>query len=179
MKKTCYQLMILTTAAVLTCNFGFAEDESKDLYEGQRKLAMTVTAEDLELAEEPPFRTVMMESSSEDGVLTLISSADGSCSVYFSNGGGVIAACDKSPAARSAALKFRQTVEKNLKLLKPVKEYPRPNSGSTVLYANTAKGFLKLDPTKEISKAEDEYMTSVAEAGQALILEIHKVSEAG
>jgi hypothetical protein len=78
--------------------------------------------------EYPNVWGILMETGFPEGVATLVPLADGTVSLYFSGGGGVIGGGDHSNV-RKEARKFIQSAEHYRKVFKQTKIYPLPNIG--------------------------------------------------
>jgi hypothetical protein len=71
-----------------------------DVYAGLRRQALELTPE--QIGSEAPVLAMLMETGYEQAVATLLAVADGTTSLYFSNGGGIIGAgAHESVAAAS------------------------------------------------------------------------------
>ncbi len=76
---------------------------------------------------------ILMETGFENGSYSLVAVSDGSVSIYFSNGGGIIGA-GEHPEVREIALKFIELSKDYTNFLKQVSEYPLPGQGKTRFY---------------------------------------------
>lgn len=82
---------------------------------------------------------VLMETGYPDAVATLVALADGTASLYFSNGGGIIGAGDQ-PAVAKAAREAISTASRSLTLLAPAAQHPLPRRGHVRFYVLTGRG---------------------------------------
>ena len=64
--------------------------EQAEVYSDLRKQVLSLTSE--QLGTNSPVLAVLMETGYPEAVATLVSVADGSSSLYYSNGGGIIGA---------------------------------------------------------------------------------------
>ncbi|MGH7356315.1 MAG: hypothetical protein ACRELS_17295 [Candidatus Rokuibacteriota bacterium] len=87
-----------------------------------------------------------METGYPTAVATLVALADGTASLYFSNGGGVIGARQAEAPAR-AARQVVSTASGHLSLLAPAAQQPLPRRGHTRFYVLTAQGLLTAEAT--------------------------------
>ncbi len=71
---------------------------------------------------------VLMETGYDQGIITLVCLADGTTSLYFSSGGGIIGSGEALPVAR-ASRRVVEAAEGFLKGLPPVEGYPLPQTG--------------------------------------------------
>jgi len=76
---------------------------------------------------------VLMETGLEDACYTLVAVSDGTASLYFSNGGGIIGAGEYEKGAR-AAHDFIQFSGKFEQYFSITKKYPLPQPGKTRFY---------------------------------------------
>jgi hypothetical protein len=67
-------------------------DEPADVYLGLRAQALSVGADQLAEPAAGRILALLMETADEEAVVTLVGLADGTTSLYFSNGGGMIGA---------------------------------------------------------------------------------------
>ncbi len=145
-----------------------------------REQALRVTASDLELvptAARPHVWGAIMELGYPTGIATLMSLAEGTTSLYFSNGGGVIGAGEHA-TVREAAEAFLDVVEDHLAEFPSVDATPTPRIGRVRLYVRT------FDGTRGVEAMEDELgrnlhpLSAVFHAGHAVITAIRESSEA-
>ena len=118
---------------------------------GLRQQALTVDAAQLGVA---PTATrahvwgVLMETGYPEAVATLVALADGTTSLYFSNGGGVIGAGEHS-AVRAASETLLSTAEEHLGELAPAVGTPLPEVGRVRFYVRTFKGTVGAEAKEE------------------------------
>jgi hypothetical protein len=89
-----------------------------------------------------PLAVLMETTEREDGfTYTLVAVADGSVSLYFSNGGGIIGAGEHQDV-RAVAGDFLAASGGYLSAMKPVADYPLPGPGKTRFYIVGKTGVL-------------------------------------
>lgn len=146
-----------------------------------RESAFQVSAAELDLAPteaRPRVWGALMELGYATGIATLMTLAEGTTSLYFSNGGGVIGAGTHA-AVRDAAERFLDLVESHLAALPSVDATPTPRIGRVRFYART------FEDTRGVEVAEDELsghlhpLSPVFLAGHAVITAIRESSEVG
>jgi hypothetical protein len=145
-----------------------------------REQALRVTAADLELiptAARPRVWGAIMELGYPTGIATLMSLAEGTTSLYFSNGGGVIGAGEQV-AVREAAESFLNAVEDHLADFPAVETTPTPRIGRVRFYVRTFDGTLGLEATEEELGQNLHPLSPVFHAGHAVITAIRESSEA-
>ena len=119
---------------------------------------------------------VLMETSYEEGTATVVSLADGSASIYFSGGGGVIGGIDHEKV-RKAATAFVSAAGRNLQRMKPAKNFPLPRVGHTVFYVLTDNGVLMVDGVEENLGEGNDALSPLFYAGQEVITELQAMDE--
>lgn len=94
--------------------------DDQDIYESLRQQALTVTADELGLVKRPhdPFG-VLMETGYPNGTATLAAFGEGSASLYFSSGGGIIGG-GRHAAVREVALDLVDLSRQFLEHMDPV-----------------------------------------------------------
>ncbi len=88
-----------------------------------------------------PVWGVLMETGFPEATASLIALSDGSASLYFSTGGGVIGGGDHA-IVRAAAIEFVRLAGQDLSTMAPVTQCPLPATGQTVFYVLTDTGIL-------------------------------------
>ena len=117
-----------------------------------------------------------METGYPKAVATLVGVIDGTTSLYFSNGGGVIGAGGHSEVA-AATERWLQTSVEFLPHLSAVREPPPPAEGLTQFVAVTPKGLLSVvAPEAELGEGGHP-LSSLFYSGQAVITQIRLVEE--
>lgn len=86
----------------------------------------------------------LMEWNLDGNVVTVVAVADGTVSLYFSNGGGVIGA-GAHDGPRRAAERFIQLAAANRALLSATQSAPLPAAGRTRFHLRTRSGALAAD----------------------------------
>jgi hypothetical protein len=118
---------------------------------------------------------VLMETGMEGGSYSLVVIADGSTSLYFSNGGGIIGAGEHAPV-KEASKNFIGLANKYVSQSKPTSSFPLPNEGRTIFYFLTFHG-VKAYEAKEIELGEErDPLSNLFHAGHAVIAEARKAS---
>lgn len=153
-------------------------DEPSDVIRRLRDQAFHISAADLELSPSPSRPRVwgaIMELGFPTGIATLLSFAEGTTSLYFSNGGGAVGAGEHS-IVRQMAEEFLDVVEAHLAELSPVDEMPTPRIGRVRFYARTYEGTLGAEATED-RLGKDHPLSPVFRAGHAVITAIRESSE--
>ena len=131
---------------------------------------LAIGPEDIGLSPEdcPQVWGVLMELAETEVVVSLVALADGSVSIYLSNGAGVIG-CGLHPDVRVAASKLLNIAARATEFCRPTTQYPMPDAGHVRVYLLTSQGILVGDATRD---ALDEGEVGLAElyyAGHGVI----------
>jgi hypothetical protein len=114
-----------------------------DIYQELRKRAFSI--DPLQVGLKPdqanPVFGILMETGYKDTVVTLLTVADGTVSLYFSNGGGIIG-LGQHEGPRQACLSFLSFAAQFLPQLRSTREFPLPQDGYTTFYFLTVNGVL-------------------------------------
>jgi hypothetical protein len=102
------------------------------IYSGLRNQVFDLAKQKLEMNGNKPL-AILMETATTEHCYSLAVIADGTTSLYFSNGGGIIGAGEHQPVALAAKsfLGFSVSFEN---LLSTVTQYPLPAPGMTTFY---------------------------------------------
>ena len=87
----------------------------------------------------PTTLAVLMETGYPEAVATLVAVSDGSVSLYFSNGGGIIGAGEHAPV-RSVAAKFLAAAAVYVPQASLAQQFPLPSRGRVRFYLVTSQG---------------------------------------
>lgn len=121
---------------------GHEYGDAADVYVDLRRQILGLTP--AQLSAEYADRTLLallMEARYPAAAVTLVSVADGTTSLYFSNGGGIIGAGAMSPVAAASNL-WREAGTKFLRVMPAVTDPPLPNEGEVRFVAVTATGLV-------------------------------------
>ena len=122
----------------------------------------------LTLAKCPQVWGVMMELGYPEVVVSLVALADGSCSVYLSDGSGAVG-CGLYSEVRQSAANMLHVAQRMIPHCTPAESHPLPDDSRVRFYLLSAQSVL----TAEASRHElDEGATEMAElyyAGHAVI----------
>jgi hypothetical protein len=144
-----------------------------------REQAFRITATDLDLAPtaaRPHVWGVIMELGYPTGIATLQTFAEGTTSLYFSNGGGVIGAGEHA-AVRDAAETLLNVVEAHVAEFGYVDATPTPRIGRVRFSVRTFEGTLGAEVMESELDGKHHPLSSVFVAGHAVITAIRESSE--
>ena len=91
---------------------------------------------------------VVMETGYPEAVVTLVALADGTVSLYFSNGGGIIGV-GQHEGPRKASSEFLTFSNQFLGQALPTKTFPLPSQGNTRFYFLTSGGILTAESKED------------------------------
>ena len=159
----------------------FRRKPKPDSSEASRELrhqALTVAASDLGLAPtaaRPNVWGILMETAYPEGVATLVVLADGTTSLYFSGGGGVIGAGDHD-SVRGAGEMVLSATEAHLSHFVTAGETPLPDVGRVRFYVRTFDGIKGAEADEEDLGEGRHPLSPVFHAAHDVIGAIRQVS---
>jgi len=124
---------------------------SQDVYSGLRNQVLSVKASDIGISptsEMPVVWGVLMETGYSEATVTLVSLADRTTSLYFSNGGGVIGAGEHAPVAQVTSGLIAMAQHFHSHML-PTTTFPTPNVGRVRFYLLTFSEVLTADADEQ------------------------------
>ena len=122
-------------------------------------------------AEAPHCWGVLLEIGSERAVATLVALADGTTSLYFSSGGGVIG-CGGHAAVAAAARKLVAAADAHLSELRPTSTFPLPGVGRLRFYLLTFSGALTAEVAEEELQDGQHPLAALYTAGQEVLTQV-------
>lgn len=147
-----------------------------DVYKGMRGKVLGLTPEMISLPASTDPLVVIMETGYPEAVSTLVCIADGSASIYFSTGGGVIGGGGHE-SVRLAAMSMLKRAESVSDQLEKTKDYPLPQRDSVRFYI-VGRGEVRTIEVIEMEIAnEDHLLYPMWNAGQAVVARIREVTE--
>jgi hypothetical protein len=145
-----------------------------------RDQIIALTPAELQLAptaDLPHVWAAFMEMSVSDSVASLLASAEGTSSLYFGTGGGIIGA-GKHPQVRAANRRFLVAIDAALDALRPVTEFPLPGPGCIRFAVLTHDGKRGADVSEDELKAGAHPLSKSFLAGHELIAYLRAAQEA-
>jgi len=118
---------------------------------------------------------VVMETGFPEATVTLVSLADGSTSMYFSSGGGVIGGAGHE-TVRKAALRMCLVADSFVSSCSPATEFPFPERGHTIFYILTKNGKVTSASLEKDLGEQKHPMSSLFYAGQDVITQLRLVT---
>ncbi len=167
----CSILVILRQTFLIVVMMGSSMAQASDVYE-QADIYRTLRDQALSLdSEEVPsrngIRALLMEIGYDDAAVTILAFSDGTASMYFSHGGGLIGAGEYEPV-REVVFETLSAVGRSLESLDHTDAFPLPDPGRTRFYAVTDNGVLTAEASEE-SLGNDEHELS------PLFFQVHKL----
>jgi hypothetical protein len=127
---------------VFECGKGNTEQyKTADIYRDLRQQVFAIDPGKIGLAPAGSNKVwgVLMETGYPKAVATLVTIADGTVSLYFSNGGGIIGV-GQHEGPRKACKEFLSFSQKFFEQAAPTKTFPLPKQGNTRFYFLTFNG---------------------------------------
>jgi hypothetical protein len=144
-------------------------EEPAAIYADLRSRALSITQ--AELAELPAAPPVLPEA-----VATLVALTDGTTSLYFSNGGGMIGG-GEHPRVAAATRRLVDVAARLVGVLSPASDFPLPAVGITQLIAVTASGNSSATAPEEELGAGVHELSELFYAAQDVLTELRLVEE--
>ena len=113
--------------------------ETADIYQSMRSLVLKLKPADIGETDASKILALVMDTGLEEAAFTLSAMADGTASLYLSNGGGIIGA-GEHPEGAAAAKTLLVQATGFLAKLNPVRDTPLVMPGMTSIYLVTGKG---------------------------------------
>lgn len=155
------------------------EYEPAEVYVGLRNQALALTRDllDPETASDGPVLALLMETGYPEAVATLVGVADGTTSMYFSNGGGMIGA-GQHPDVAAATHSWLELAEQALDdLPQTTGEIELPDEGTTQLVAVTESGLRVAQAPEDELGGGSHPLSPLFYAGHDVITAIRVVDE--
>jgi hypothetical protein len=146
--------------------------EVAPIYKDMRNLALKLSDKEVPDLKGKRVFAALMESGFPDAAYTLVAAGDGSASLYFSNGGGLIGAGEHANV-RPEALSVVKMAEESLKHMKKVDAFPIVKPGSTTFYIVTADGvFSYTAKENDLGEERDKKLSGLFHQCHALITQM-------
>ena len=112
---------------------------------------------------------VLMDWPVTHGIASVMAAADGTASIYLSNGGGFIGGGQKHQAIREQAVQTIAQAKTSLHLLMPTASYPLPKAGKVTFYVVTAEGVFGALVEESDLKASISPLAPLAQAAMSIM----------
>ncbi|MBP9853764.1 MAG: hypothetical protein KBD53_02720 [Candidatus Omnitrophica bacterium] len=151
-----------------------------EIFYKMRNMALNLDPEDIGAHSKKELKEVygvLMEIGHPDGAITLIILADGTVSLYYEVGGGIIGAGHEENV-KQASLNFLIKVEHFLQEFKIATVGMLPTNGHVTFYVLTYKhGILTADVSESVLGERKHGLSEVFYAGHNVISELRKIEE--
>jgi len=145
--------LLLVVVAVLLTGCGSREKQpdaqSAQVVRETREHLLNGTPAEFSVTPDGQVWGVLLDIGLPEACATLISLADGSASLSFSNGGGLIGG-GEHPEVAAAAKEFVHAANEHLARMTPAREFPLASNGQAIFYVLTTNGVF----TAEADQAE-------------------------
>ena len=142
-----------------------------DVYEDLRKQALELKHHDTGAG----VIAVLMETGYPEAVASLLAVNDGTASLYFSNGGGVIGAGEHEPV-RALAIAMVTAAAEYVSKAEPAETYPLPREGRVRFYLVTGEGVFTIEASEDDLGYERHGFSPLFHLGHELIAAIRQHS---
>jgi len=120
---------------------------------------------------------VLMETGYPDSAFSLVVLADGTASLYFSTGGGIIGA-GQHETVRKSSVNFMGWANQYFSSSSPVSKHPLPSSGQVVFYFLSYKGVFSYSAKElELGEGRDK-LSNLFHAGHEVISHMREIEQA-
>jgi hypothetical protein len=119
-------------------------------------------------ADHPRAWSILMETGYPKAVATLLAVMDGTTSLYFSSGGGVIGAGAHQPV-RAALGPFFAAAERHLDVFEAARETPLPEPGRVRFYLRTFDGTLTAEASEQELGSDRHELSPLFRAGHDVL----------
>jgi hypothetical protein len=155
-----------------------ADYQVAEAYSGLRNMVLSTKPESigLKLTEPSELWGVVMETGYPESVASLVALADGTVSLYFSNGGDIIGLGSQEGPQR-VAQSFLASSRQLTKQMQPTKIYPLPKPSYTRFYLLTASEVLTAETKEDDLGYNRHSLSPLFHKGHELISEIRAVDQ--
>jgi acyl carrier protein len=150
--------------------------EVAGIYTSMRSMVLNLDAEQIGELKEKRVWAVLMETGYPEAAATLVAVADGTASLYFSNGGGIIGAGEHDNV-RPVSLGFVKMAEGYLAEMKKVEKFPMVTPGNTTFYVVTQQGVFTHTAKENVLGEERGQLSKLFYQGQDLITQMRLAEE--
>jgi hypothetical protein len=156
-----------------------ATAEPAEIYANLRNQVFKINPKDIGISptkQIPNVWGVLMETGYPEAVVTLVSLADGTTSLYFSNGGGMIGGGEHATVSRSTK-SFIAAAEKYHRQMTLTESFPFPVVGRVRFYVLTFSGVFTSDVGENKLGRGKHVWSPLFYSGQEVIAQFRVVQE--
>ncbi|MEZ0390481.1 MAG: hypothetical protein ACAI34_25605 [Verrucomicrobium sp.] len=163
--------------SVFAAEQGDAPYKVAEIYKEMRERVLKLTPAELGETDDSKILAVVMDTGFSEGAFTLVATVDGSASLYFSSGGGVIGAGQHAEGAKTSKAFLTEAAKYSGKMT-ATKDTPMAAPGKTVFYLVSGKGIVTV-AAKEDDFGEGRHAVSpLFHRAHELITVIRSIDEA-
>ena len=146
-------------------------DKAMSTYLGLRNLALSIASTEKERPSKNPDepRAVLMDIALTHRTATIVAYADGTASIYISNGGGFLGGGQKYASIREGAHKMLATAHQLQPKMQATKQFPLPEKGDVFFYLVTASEVYTARAPRSELDIRTHAFTELYAAGQEII----------
>jgi hypothetical protein len=126
--------------------------------------------------EAPNVWGVLVEMGYEVGTASLVSLADGTTSLYYSTGGGMLGSADYQALAE-ASKAFVSQAENHFVHMSPANDFPLPEAGQVRFILLTYSGAYSLEVPEKLLVSGDHPLSPLFERAQQALALLHQLAE--
>ena len=127
-------------------------------------------------ADAPHVWGVLMETGYTVGLATLVSLADGTTSLYYSTGGGMLGSGEYAPIAQ-ASKAFVVEAEDHYQRMSPTIEFPLPEVGQVKFYILTYTGTFTADASEKKLAAGKHALSPLFNRAHEILTQLRLLAE--
>ena len=175
MKKLFSALVLLTIGTISMASEVSPSEVSDEL----RAMVLNLDPKDIGLTKEDyphPVFALVMETGYPEGSFTLSSVADGSTSLYFSNGGGIIGGGEHENVSEASNY-LLSGAQHFFDKAKMVTDFPKPEAGNVIFYFITFDGVRSYKAVEDDLGNEKDELSNLFFAAHNVITELRKIDE--
>ena len=151
--------------------------EVAPIYKDMRNLALGLNDKDIPDLKGKPIFAVLMESGFPDFAYTLVAAGDGTASLYFSNGGGLIGAGEHANV-RPESLEVVKMAGGILKHMKKTDVFPIVQPGNITFYVVTGDGVFSYTAKEDdLGEERDKKLSGLFHQCHSLITQMRIADE--
>jgi len=172
MKLRAFSLVLLLMGLSMTADSdGY---DQADIYKDLRGQALGLGSESLQPRN--GILALLMETGYDEAAVTVLAAADGSASMYFSNGGGLIGVGEYEQV-QEVVFETLSEVKKHETLLSLTDAYPLPALGRTRFYVVTDQGVLTAEASEDLLGNEEHQLSPLFHQVHKLIAYMRAADE--
>ena len=175
MKK--FILGLLGAVGLISQSSTGAQTSPSEMSKELRTMVLNLRASDIGINKDDyPLKVwgVVMETGVDEGYYTLVSLADGSTSLYFSNGGGIIGA-GEHVEVKKVSHQFLAVANQSVEHAVSTESFPTPENGQTIFYFLTFDGVKTYSAPEQMLGEEKDKLSNLFHAAHAVIAEVRQV----